>query len=244
MLPKVSIITTTKNAEKHIPQFMQFVAGVFYPNLELIILDAVSTDRTLQLIQDYKQNLDVIVVSEPDDGIYFAMNKGIDIATGDFILHLGADDRLTNPFVFSTIFQDASMASCDIIYGKFRYVHNPYRTAGKFKTYKDLLVTSICHQSVLFKRDLFARLGKYNTRFPVCADQVFLLQCFRSHLLNIRFVDIVIASYALGGFSSTTPDSEFAFYRKRTILKTFGRKTWLKFLIKQRIDMVAKFLKI
>lgn len=244
MLPKVSIITTTKNEEKHIPDFLKCIRGVFYPNLEVIIIDAVSTDRTLQLIEEHKGNLDIKILCEPDEGIYFGMNKGIDIATGDFILHLGADDRMTNAFVFTSIFKDQSLADCDIIYGTYQYVHNPYRTIGREKTFEDLLTNCICHQSILFKRSLFDKIGKYNTRFPAMADQALLIKCFRSGLVNIRFVDVIFCSYQLGGFSSIVADTEFDYYRKRMILKYFGTKTWLKFLLAQRLHKITSFLKI
>ncbi len=115
MNPKISIITVTYNAEKVLEKTLTSIFKQTYKNIEVIIIDGGSTDETLHIISKYNDSIDMFI-SERDDGIYDAMNKGIDIATGDFITFLNADDEYYSETTIEELFSDIDEKT-DVVYG-------------------------------------------------------------------------------------------------------------------------------
>jgi glycosyltransferase involved in cell wall biosynthesis len=159
-LSKVSIIIPSYNSEKRIERSIRSALFQNYPNLEIILIDGGSTDNTLKIIKKYEKWI-AYWLSEPDDGPYHAMNKGIDKVTGDWIYFL-CDDTLLEG-VLNNIFSLKKINSFDYIYGNCIYEANNNVFDGIFDIRK-LCVKNISHQSIFTKTKILKKFGKFNLR--------------------------------------------------------------------------------
>ncbi|WP_194091529.1 glycosyltransferase family 2 protein [Vibrio hibernica] len=203
---KLSIVTICYNAEKDLPNTIKSVIDQGYKNVEYIIIDGGSSDNSLDIIKYYEElalSRGIVYkwLSERDQGIYDALNKGISLATGEWINFMNAGDR----FVDSNVLLDIApflLESDDIVYGntidKLNDQNNRYSRA---KTVDELYKGSIfCHQSC-FVRLALHKEYPFNLNYNICADFDFF---FRMYILGKRFkhVDKYIAIYDLNGISS------------------------------------------
>lgn len=197
-ITKISIVTVSYNAVDTIEQTISSVVNQTYEDIEYIIIDGGSTDGTVDIIRKYEDRI-AYWVSEPDKGIYDAMNKGIDVATGDYIYFLGADDRLIDSKIISTVIDDITpeidMFSAPVIMVDyennlqciFNNIDNP----------------TMPHQGFLVKCDI-AEKYKFDLTYRCAADREFILKCVRNNL-HMKKVNYPLAYYAVGGFSTNNP---------------------------------------
>ena len=164
---KISIITVCFNSEATIENTLKSVGEQTYKDIEYIIIDGGSTDGTCGIIERYLPYITTFV-SEPDNGIYDAMNKGLDRATGDYVLFLGSDDRLMDKDVIKNVVNKISTNKGDVFYGDvYREVRKDYY-CGKFNRYK-LAVKNISHQAIFYPIFIYKK-NRYNTDYSVFAD--------------------------------------------------------------------------
>lgn len=201
--PLVSIITSTYNAAAYLPKAIESIQALNYKNYEWIIVDAGSTDGTLELI---KQHQDIIYywISEPDKGIYDAWNKALSIAKGEWICFFGADDTLMSDALSNMLsLQAQSTEQFDFICGRVEMYEGDkwLRTIGRpwdwmrFKGYM-----SVAHTGALHRRAYFEQYGQFDTSFRISGDYEMLLRC--GTLLKAGFVNTVIARMQIGGQSN------------------------------------------
>jgi len=201
--PEISIIVATYNSERTIEQCLEAITAQKDIRTELIIVDGGSGDSTLDIISDFRAQVDVLI-SEPDHGVYDAWNKGIHASAGDWIMFVGSDDYL-NVGVLDCLhgMVDRSVG-IDYISGKVMLIDTdgiPLRIIGKpFNWKKFCKYMVVAHVGSLHSRRLYNSLGLYNTEFKICGDYEFLLRAGPS--LRAEFVDIVIAKMTVGGVSS------------------------------------------
>lgn len=213
--PKITIITPTFNAAANIETVLQNIANQTYKNIEHLIVDGASTDKTTEIVKKYQEKyLHIKLLSERDFGIYDAMNKGIQIASGDWIYFLGSDDRLIDNNVLESISKIISTNNIDVIYGDVYSTRFNGRYNGRF-TNKKLLSQNICHQSIFFKKSIFKITGLFNLTYKSQADWDHNFKWFLSPQIKNVYVDIVIAEYADGGYSSMNFD---AIFKKERVL--------------------------
>lgn len=204
---KVSIVTVMKNVEAVVVDALASIKAQDYPNLEHIVVDGVSSDQTLTLVEQHRIE-NSIVVSERDSGIYDAMNKGIALATGDAILFLNADDRFAQPSAISDLVHELSIAPrVDFTFGDV-VVHSPETDFYKRHSHinkRNIGFEMVCHQAILAHRSLFDRVGGFNTAYKICADLDWLLRSIDSGA-SFRYVPKPIAQYSAGGESDRNID--------------------------------------
>ena len=200
---KITIITITLNSERYLEQTISSVVNQMYSNREYIIVDGGSTDGTLDIIKKYEPEIDNWI-SESDHGISDAMNKGIDLATGDYILFLHSDDY----FINSSVLAQASehLGDCFDIY-IFQVLLNTHgqnqvsnnRSLGWLTNFK----MGSCHQGQLCSRKLFQRIGEFDTSFEIDMDYDLLLRAYREGT-SCTSVNMPLAVMRLIGISSRT----------------------------------------
>lgn len=200
----ISIIIATYNAEKTLKCCLNSIVSQKKDQLELLIIDGYSTDRTMDIVREFAESIDVIV-SEVDKGIYDAWNKGVRLATGEWILFLGADDYLLEgamnvywDYLKKHVWDDIDIitAQSKLIDagGKYlRVLGNPYKVQ-EFRCYM-----KISHGSTLHNRKLFDELGDFNISFKICADYEFLLR----KKLDAGYIEIPTIAMQVGGVSNT-----------------------------------------
>ena len=179
---------------------------------EFLVIDGGSTDDTLAHLR--AQGPALRYVSEPDEGIYDAMNKGIRLTSGKFLYFLGAGDRLL-PGVLEAVAAEirklpgqGQTSRPTLLYGNVDWSHYSRPYDGHFNRSK-LLRRNICHQAIFYQRSVFERLGFYNTKYPSLADWEFNIRCFNDQGIHKRYIPLRIANYEAGGKSAATPDPAF-----------------------------------
>ena len=175
--PKISVVTVCYNAVNDIEKTILSVINQTYPNIEYLIIDGGSTDGTMDVVNKYKDKIDVIV-SEPDKGIYDAMNKGGRMASGNYVQFLNAGDYLYDSNVFTKLFSDGVADNVDVIYGDTIYVME-YGTFYKVPEpiQKFDVTFPIAHPSTFVKQKFFDTL-KFDLKFKIAADFKFLKTVF------------------------------------------------------------------
>ncbi|MCX6180269.1 MAG: glycosyltransferase, partial [Chlorobiales bacterium] len=218
---KISIITPTYNSIETIEACILSVASQTLENREHIILDNKSADGTFDIIKKYAAIYPHIhAVSEKDQGIYDALNKGIDLCDGEWIYILGSDDTFYNDDVLSSVFCTHELEQYDVVYGNVEWGKGGTLYDGQFTTLK-LLNKNICHQAIFFKRNLFNRFGKFETKYKVLADWVFNMRWFCDKETKILFLNQTFATYNPEGFSSKNTDNIFTAERNSIISTLF-----------------------
>lgn len=206
---KLSVIIPSFNSEKKIQRCIESVGQQTYPNVEILVIDGGSTDGTLEILENCKKNFNNLkYISEPDKGIYDAMNKGARLATGDWLYFIGSDDFLYTNAVIEEVFTRQEVTKSDVIYGDVwnEYINSRYD--GEF-TFEKLAQKFICHQSIFVKRNTFFEYGPYNQKYKVSADMAFTLNVFGNPNVKWSYVDTVVAFYSAGGYSALTYDKLF-----------------------------------
>lgn len=195
--PLITIITVVYNGEGYLEETIKSVIEQDYHNLEYIIVDGGSKDGTLDIIRKYEHAIDYWV-SEPDKGIYDAMNKGVALCSGEWINFMNADDYFCNSSVLSRIdFQDA-----DFIYGNVLMQDDDYfvRLGGKLDLRMLLRSSMTRHQSVFVRRRIYRQLGLFDLNYKIAADYEFSVRVFSNdYLCSYRNVDV--ACMRMGGVS-------------------------------------------
>jgi glycosyltransferase involved in cell wall biosynthesis len=206
---RVSIITATFNSASTIADTMQSVGEQDYPLIDHIIVDGASTDNTLEIIKEFAHHISVI--SEKDEGIYDAMNKGIRAAKGDIIGILNSDDMYMGPHVISTIveaFRDPDVQCC---YADLQYVdyRNPRRItriwkSGIYKTNAFYWGWMPPHPTFFVRKSVYDQLGLFNTSMRSAADYEMMLRIMANHRLKSSYIPLIIVKMRTGGVSNVS----------------------------------------
>lgn len=196
---KLTIVTVTYNAEKDLEKTLESIfTQTYFSEVEFIVIDGSSTDETINIINTHKDKIDVFI-SESDNGVYDAMNKSIDLATGEWINFMNAGDAFHDKWVIEKFIKRID-ASLDLIYGDVNIlgegIDKVIKADLQNKIFKE---TPFCHQSLFVKTNLMKN-KKFNTTYKVLADYDFILN---SYFENKKFgyLDFTVSKYQLGGMS-------------------------------------------
>jgi glycosyltransferase involved in cell wall biosynthesis len=200
--PKLSIITIVYNNAADIERTMLSVINQTYTNIEYIIIDGLSTDGTLDIIKKHQSQV-AKLISEKDKGIYDAMNKGLKLATGDYVLFMNSGDELFAPETVASVF--ASQPDADIYYGETEIINSKGESMGQRRhqapetfTWRGFnLGMSISHQAIYIKRNL---IEPYNSQYQLSADIDWIIRAAKKakRIVNTRQY---VAKYLFGGMS-------------------------------------------
>ncbi len=223
--PLISVVTVSYNAVLTIEQTILSVINQTYPHIEYIIIDGGSTDGTVDIIKKYANRI-AYWVSEPDKGIYDAMNQAVKLAKGEYFLFLNTGDSLYDNKVLEQITDVIyKRGDVDIIYGNM--YHKALDTVicaspeiNDFTCYRNVP----CHQTCFYRRTLFESRG-YRTEYTVRADYEHFLWCYYDRKAAISYVPVVVASYEGGGYSETKENQKRSRQQHREIvLRYMGKK--------------------
>lgn len=219
---KVSVITVCYNAEKEIERTIKSVLSQTYTNLEYIIVDGNSSDKTMEIVLHYSENITKIV-SEPDKGIYDAMNKGIKMANGEWVIMMNAGDEFASNSVLDKIFQGTIPE-----YVKFIYSDTYIRNGSSWVICPmNFDKGGLNHQCVIYKKELHSEIGYYIvTPKLIISDYLFFIQVPRECVMKSN---TIIAKYEGGGASSKFPARTFALcadvvFRRRSFSNMISAK--------------------
>ena len=208
---KISIVTVCYNSSLTILDTLESVKNQNFKDYEYIVVDGGSKDKTLQILKSYSNIIDILV-SEEDNGIYDAMNKGISLCTGDIIGILNSDDVYANSNVLVNVAKAFNkFKEIDVVYGNIFYVEskNLDKVVRKWISkdyYSDFFDNGNVppHPSVFIKRNIYKKFGKFNLKYSLAADYEFLLRIFKKNKVSSKYLNIFMIKMRLGGATNKT----------------------------------------
>lgn len=218
----VSIIIPSFQQADFLREALRSIERQTFKDYEIIVMDGLSKDNTGEVVAEFK-HLPIVYRSEPDKGIYDAMNKGVDISSGTYLYFMGCDDSLASEDTLAMVFANAAILKNDVIYGDVRFTETGIIYDGQFSTLK-LMMANICHQAIFVKKKVFDKIGKFNLRYKTYADWEFNMRWFGLFSVKKIYIPLVVANYSVNGFSSLTNDDNF-FADKPLLEKKYFSKT-------------------
>lgn len=207
---KVSIITATYNSEKTISTCLNSIVSQNYSEIECIVIDGKSSDSTIQIIEKFQSKYKFIkVFSEPDNGIYDALNKGIFKASGSIVGFVHSDDILINSDVINNVVNRFFINECDGVYGNVLHVSfnnlNKITRHWKSKPFDSKLIKKGWmppHPSLFLRREIYQKHGNFNLDFKISADYDFLIRIMNDNLIKLEYINIYTHKMRNGGASN------------------------------------------
>ncbi len=246
---KISIITVSYNSERTIEDTIRSVLNQSYSNIEYILIDGASNDSTPEIINKYSSRISIFI-SEPDNGIYNAMNKGIALADGDIIGFLNSDDVYAHPDVVKNIVDSFLQNHVDSVYADLVYVDagdtNKIIRYWKAKEYKEnsfLNGWMPPHPTFYVKREVYMRLGGYNTRLKSAADYELMLRFLHKNRTSTHYLPEVLVKMRIGGMSNSNLRNRWRANREdRLAWELNGLKPKFLTLIRKPFSKILQFL--
>lgn len=207
---KVTIITSCFNRESTIGQTIESVLAQDYPDIEYLIIDGASCDNSLSVIRQYKNEKRITkILSEPDNGMYEAINKGIRLASGDIVGLLHSDDFFYNTHVISDIVRIFNETGADFVYGNGLYVDTEHTdrvvrnwVSGRYHRWKVRLGWLPLHPTVYIRREVMRRCGLYDESYKIASDSDFLVRYLYENNLHVEYLNKYFVKMRMGGLST------------------------------------------
>lgn len=222
---KVSIITVTYNSEAFLEQTIRSVTEQTYPNIEYIVIDGASSDNTLTIIAKFKNKIQHLL-SEKDNGIYDALNKGIAMATGDIIGILHSDDFFTSNTVIEKVVEKITNEKSDALYADLYYVDKNNTNKITRKWHSDSYSHGAFvngwmppHPTFFVKKELYQKFGAFNLSFKTSADYELMLRFIHKHQIKLSYLNEFIIKMRVGGQSNVSVNN-------RVTANLEDRKAW------------------
>jgi glycosyltransferase involved in cell wall biosynthesis len=243
--PKVSIITVVLNDVKHIANSIESVLSQEYPNIEYIIIDGGSSDGTIEIINNYKDNVKIFI-SEPDKGIYEALNKGIILSNGDYVGILNSGDLYSNSKVVSNFMDKISKRNAEICFSDMVIVDEKtdivlrYYMASYFKRCLFRTGWMPPHPTCFIKKSLFKEFGLYSTDYKIAGDFDLLVRFFYGRQINWAYLSQVTVRMISGGISNSGIKSkkQISYEIRKSLKSNKIRSSYMLQLIRYLIRLI------
>lgn len=241
---KISVITLVHNCERYLTHAILSVVNQSHQNVEYIVIDGGSKDRSLEIIRKNRKNI-TKWLSEPDEGIYDALNKGIKHATGNVIGLLHADDIFAGETVIERIAKVFENDNADLVYSDLEYIAKNGKTFRKWKAgaYKTLRYGWMPpHPTLFVKKELFERYGLYRLNYKISSDYDMVLRLFKQKELKISYLPEVTVKMRTGGASNKSLGNIFQKSKEDYLaLKNNGMSIPLFTLLCKNLRKIGQF---
>ncbi len=235
----ISIITATYNSASTVRDTLNCIARQEYPHIEHIIIDGLSSDDTLKIVQEFPHVSKLI--SEKDKGIYDAMNKGVRLATGEVVGILNSDDFYHHPAVLAKVMEVFHDPAVDAVYGDLQYVAHDnvekvtrtWRT-GRFNKKYFYYGWMPPHPAFFVRRKIYEQVGLFNTDLRTSADYELMLRMLVKYNVSVQYIPEVLVKMRVGGVSNASLQNRIRANREDRLawrineLKPYFFTTWLK----------------
>lgn len=203
---KISIITATYNSAAHIASCIESVNSQTYPNIEHIIIDGASNDNTIEIIKDIPNRV-AKIISEPDNGIYDALNKGIQYSSGELIAFLHADDEFATPQTIANVVEQFGNDDVSGVYGNLIFVNKENKVIRKWESgiFNPSMVKKGWmppHPTLVLHKTVYHRYGLFNPSFRIAGDYDFMLRIMLAKDIYLKYIPEIITRMRIGGTST------------------------------------------
>lgn len=205
---KISVITVAYNSAHTIGDTLRSVAAQIYPDIEHIIIDGASEDETLKIVDKNSQRV-ARVISEPDHGIYDAMNKGLKFASGEYICYLNADDVYASEGSIAQVIDALRTNPVDLIYGDIQLVRvDDLESVVRYWKSGRYVISSLRagwmppHPGTFIRRDLMQEIGGFDTRYRIAGDYDLMVRCLLSENIRVSYLPKLLTKQRMGGAST------------------------------------------
>ena len=246
---RVSIITVCYNRKATIEKSIRSVLGQHYPNIEYIVIDGNSIDGTKEIIQSYSDRI-TTYISEPDNGMYDAINKGLRLATGDIVGLLHSDDEFYDLAVVTKIVAAfKSTPDTDCVYGNGIYVSNDTeerivrnRIGGAYNFEKIKSGWLPLHPTVYLKKSVIDNYGFYNLDFKIASDTEFLLRYLYKNKINVTYLNEYVVKMRMGGLSTNYKRAFEVLYEDYRIYK-YHQLSAVRTVFLKKLNALVQYIK-
>ncbi len=256
--PKISIITVVFNGRDTIRDCINSVLNQSYENMEYIIVDGGSKDGTTEIIESYQDRISAYV-SEPDDGIYDAMNKGVKMATGDIIGILNADDFYSDDDVISDVVNELETKKVDSVFADLVYIKNNdynkvvrYYSSSNFNPGKFSYGWMPAHPTFFARKELYEKFGLFKTDYLIASDYELLVRFIARYKISYSYIPRVLVRMRTGGLSTRNFKSNWILNKeivracaengiRTNIFKVLSKYTTKVFQLIPQIGYLSKF---
>ncbi len=236
----ISIIIPTYNAEQYVERLLRSLFQQQSTDFEIIILDSLSTDSTIDIINSIQSDhQQVRIVREKDKGIYDAMNRGIELATGEWVYFMGCDDVFFDENVLDVVLPHLT-SDYDLVYGDVLWVPDEVLEKGVC-TVADLIKRNINHQRIFYRKELFVKHGNYDLQYRIASDHELNIRFFCNTAVRKKYVPVTVARYHSGGFSANKLDEVFWNNWKNIFRQNFAQHLPLKIMY-EKIGWYCRYL--
>lgn len=208
---KISIVTATYNSDKYLRSTIESIFQQTYSEIEYILVDGGSKDSTLDIVKEYEPQFKGRLrwISEPDKGLYDALNKGFKMATGEVVGILNSDDFFTSNNVIDLVSKAFKSNSCDAVYGDIHFVNEDnldkcvrYYSSAIFRRSLMRIGFIPAHPTFYVYKDKFEKLGYYKTDYKIAADFELLLRFIYVNRIHIKYIPLDFVTMRTGGMST------------------------------------------
>lgn len=209
----ISVVTINYNNSKGLEKTIESVLSQNFQNIEIVVVDGLSTDSSIKVIEKYKDVIDVLIV-ENDNGVYDAMNKGIQACSGKWINFMNSGDTFYNNDVINNIFTNKVNPNIKLIYG-LQYTDGVILSPLPLE-YLEFGLIHACHQSMFFNSDI-----KYNLKYTIYSDYDLVARLYKEDALSLLFFNQIVCNYEGGGISSFITNNKRS-DKYRSVFENFG----------------------
>lgn len=248
---KISVITVCFNSADTLAEALQSVADQTWPHIEHIVIDGASRDGTPAILEHFRPHL-THVVSEPDKGIYDAMNKGLALCSGDIVCFLNADDRYASPLVLAEVARLMLEHKVDVLMGDVAFFHpdNAAKVVRRYRSNRfrpDLLAWGWmpAHPALFMRNEVVKRVGKFKTDYKIAGDFDFIARAFSDKNIQYHHLPEVLVNMRTGGASTAGLGAKLLLNREvlRSCRENGIRTNLLKILSKYPAKLLELVLK-
>lgn len=247
---KISIITIAWNSADTIEATIKSVVAQTHQDVEYIIIDGASTDGTMDIVEKYEHGISK-VVSEPDKGIYDAMNKGIELATGDIVGILNSDDFYADNEVLATVNEAFKSQNTEALYADLQYVDREntdkvirYWEAGSYEKGAFRKGWMPPHPTFFVKKSCYDQYGTYSLKLRSAADYELMLRMLEKHQISVQYLPKITTKMRVGGQSNVSLKNRWKANREdREAWRMNGLKPSTTTMIRKPLSKISQYFK-
>ncbi|MDX1652576.1 MAG: glycosyltransferase family 2 protein [Brumimicrobium sp.] len=248
---KTTIITATYNSSATITSAIESVLEQDYPNIEHLIVDGASKDKTVEIVKSFQEeHAQIVLHSAPDKGIYDALNKGVSMATGDIIGFLHSDDFFADPQILSKVMQVMSDDQVDGVFGDLKYVsagdESKVIRYWKSRPFRSTLLKHgwmPAHPTLFLKKEVYEKHGNFDLDFRIAADYDFMLRILSDPNLKFTYLPEVITHMRVGGASNAVGNIKQKMKEDLKALRKNNLPRPYLTLLRKNLSKIPQFLK-